>query len=280
MLAGRYKIIKKFKNGGFSQTYLAKDLQHPAQQRCVIKKLQPPDTDDFTVNAANQLFTEEVNVLKRLGHHTQIPQLYTTFTEDQEFYLVEEFMPGHSLAQELRWGRRWNGAKILTLVQSILTPLAFVHRQGVIHRDIKPENLIRNQSDQSIVLIDFGSTQRCRTSSTAVVGTEGYIAPEQLEGYPTLASDVYAVGIIALQALTGINPTKRTFAIDEQTGGIKWKRYPKISVDLSTIIDAMVCCDVRHRYRSASEALNSINSLLDTGGTPSVPTRRRFSAIR
>ncbi|MGB7416551.1 MAG: serine/threonine-protein kinase [Thermosynechococcaceae cyanobacterium] len=276
MLAGRYKIIKKFKNGGFSQTYLAKDLQHPDQQRCVIKKLQPPDTDNFTVNAANQLFTEEVNVLKRLGHHTQIPQLYTTFTEDQELYLVEEFMPGHSLAQELRWGRRLKEAKILALLQSILTPLAFVHRQGIIHRDIKPENLIRSQSDQSIALIDFGSTQRNRSSSTAVVGTDGYIAPEQLQGYPTLASDVYAVGIIALQALTGINPTKRTFKIDEQTGGIRWKKYPKISVDLATIIDAMVCSNVRQRYRSASEALSRINTLLETGGTPSISTRRLF----
>jgi serine/threonine protein kinase len=276
MLAGRYKIIKEFQDGGFSQTFLAKDMQHSTQQRCVIKKLQPQATDSFTVNASYQLFTDEVNVLKKLGHHTQIPRLYTTLTENQEFYLVEEFIEGHSLSRELRWGRKVSEVEVLALLQGILTTLAFVHRQGVIHRDLKPENLIRRQQDQSIVLIDFGSIQRCQTSSDAVVGTDGYMPPEQRQGHPNLCSDVYAVGMIALQALTGINPTKRTFDVDEQTGEIRWRQYRRVSAELATIIDMMVCSDVRYRYRSASEALMNINALLESRGITSVPTRRRF----
>lgn len=275
MLAGRYKIIKEFKDGGFSQTFLAKDLQHPKQQRCVIKKLQPPETDAFTVKTARLLFMDEINVLKKLGHHAQIPQLYTSFTEDQDFFLVEEFVKGRSLAQELRWGWKWREAKILDLLKSILPPLAFVHRQGVIHRDLKPANLIRRQQDKAIVLIDFGSTQRCQTTSDAVVGTEGYISPEQLKGHPKLCSDVYTVGIIALQALTGIDPIKWTFDRDERSGNIHWHRYPKISSELANVIDKMVCYDTSRRYSSASEALSTINTLFEIRGNTSTSARVR-----
>lgn len=276
MLVGRYKVIKEFKDGGFSQTFLAKDLHHPQQRRCVIKRLQAPDDDAFSINTARQLFVEEVNVLKTLGHYTQIPQLYTTFTEDADFYLVEEFIEGRNLARELRWGRKWREGKVLELLQSVLTALAFVHRQGVIHCDLKPENLIRRRSDKSFVLIDFGSIQRRQTRSDAVVGTDGYISPEQMQGHPNLCSDVYAVGIIALQALTGIDPIKRAFDIDGRTGKVNWQRYSTISPELANIIDTMVCYNVRNRYSSASEALRSINTLFDVSDSSLLPTQRRF----
>ena len=275
MLADRYKIIKEFKTGGFSQTFLAKDLQHPDQQHCVIKKLRPKDTDEFTIKTARQLFSKEVNVLKKLGYHTQIPQLYETFTEDQEFYLVEEFIKGHSLAREFRWGWHWSETKVLALLQNILTTLAFVHRQRVIHRDLKPENMIRRQRDQSIVLIDFGSIQAPQTYSDAVVGTDGYMPTEQLDGHPRLSSDVYAVGMIALQALTGINPNRQALSTHAQTGDIRWRRYRTVSPGLATVIDRMICCDVRQRYRSAAETLNAVNALIEALDTSSAPTQRR-----
>ncbi len=279
MLADRYKIIKEFKTGGFSQTFLAKDLQHPQQQRCVIKKLRPHDTDTFTVNTARQLFVSEVNVLKKLGHHAQIPQLYTTFTEGDEFYLVEEFIIGHSLAREFRWGWCWNETKVLALLKDILTTLAFVHHEQVIHRDLKPENLIRRQHDRSIVLIDFGAVldQQCR--SDAVVGTHGYMSPEHLEGQPQLSSDVYAVGMIALQAMTGIDPTKQKFAVHEDTGDIKWRRYCNINADLAELIDTMAACDAHRRYGSAAEALRAVNALIDRRVTTSESTRRGFLQV-
>lgn len=279
MLADRYKILKEFKDGGFSQTFLVRDLHHPEQQRCVIKKLQSPDSDAFTINAASQLFTQEVNILKKLGHHAQIPQLYTTFTEGGEIYLVEEFIMGHSLAQELRWGLKWGEARVLELLQSILTPLAFVHRQGVIHRDLKPENLIRRQQDQSVVLIDFGSIQNYQVCSGAVVGTDGYMPPEQLQGSPLLCSDVYAVGMVALRALTGINPNKRAFELDPQTGDPIWRHHRTVSSDLADMIDTMICRDVLQRYRSASEALRSVNTLIEQRGGTAAPTRRRLFQV-
>ncbi|MEO0373066.1 MAG: serine/threonine-protein kinase [Cyanobacteria bacterium P01_A01_bin.17] len=275
MLADRYKIIKEFKAGGFSQTFLAKDLQHSEHQRCVIKKLQPKDTDAFTVKMARQLFSNEVNVLKRLGQHTQIPQLYTSFTEGPDQYLVEEFIAGHSLAREFRWGWRWSETKVLALLQDLLTTLAFVHRKQIVHRDLKPENLIRRQHDQRIVLIDFGAVKNHQTNPDAVVGTHGYMPLEQIEGRAKLSSDVYAVGMIALRALTGVDPTKQKFAVHEQTGNIKWRCYCTISPGLSNLIDTMINDKAHLRYGSATEALKAVNALIETLDT-SVPDRRRF----
>jgi serine/threonine protein kinase len=278
MLADRYKILKEFKTGGFSQTFLARDLQHPEHQHCIIKKLRPKDDDAFTVRTARQLFTKEVNVLQKLGHHPQIPQLYTTFTDNEDFYLVEEFIVGHSVAREFRWGWHWSETKVLALLQNILSTLAFVHRQGVIHRDLKPENLIRRQRDQSIVLIDFGCIHDRHANPDAVAGTDGYMPVEQLEGHPRLSSDVYAVGMIALQALTGINPNRQAFSTHEQTGDLQWHRYRSTSPGLSHVVDRMVRCDVRQRYSSASEVLNAVNALIETfnASETSVPDRRRF----
>lgn len=278
MLADRYKVIREFKAGSFSQTFLAKDLQHPEQRRCVIKKLQPKDADAFTVRSARQLFTKEVKVLQKLGHHAQIPQLYDTFTDDQDFYLVEEFIQGHSLAQELKWGWRWQEPKVLALLQDILTTLSFVHRQRVIHRDLKPENMVRRQRDNSIVLIDFGSIQDPRVSSEIVVGTHGYMPPEQLQGQPKLSSDIYAVGMIAFQALTGVNPTKQTLATDPQTGTVQWRRYRTLSPGLANLLDSMICTSLQRRYSSAANALQAVNALIEDLETSESPRRRFLQA--
>lgn len=158
-LADRYKVIKALGGGGFSRTYLAVDTQSKNKQRCIIKQLQPEGTDAFTVKTSKRLFDTEVRVLRRLGEHDQIPKLFNNFAEDQELYLVEQYIEGQSLSQELKRGKRWNEIEVLAFLQDVLSTLAFIHGQKVIHRDLKPANLIRRKKDQKIVLIDFGSVK-------------------------------------------------------------------------------------------------------------------------
>lgn len=264
MLADRYEVIKEFEAGGFSQTFLAKDLKHPQQRRCVIKKLHPQATDEFTIQASRHFFVKEVNVLHQLGHHAQIPELYNTFYDEQGFYLVEEYIEGQSLAHELQKGKRWKEQKVIDLLKEILTPLTFVHEHGVIHRDLKPANLIRRKQDKSIVLIDFGCVQSPGNeddTEEAIVGTDGFVAHEQLLGKPTLASDVFTVGMIAIQAITGVNPNRTPFPTHERTGNILWQQHRTVRPELAAEIDKMVCCDVQRRYSSAAAALRAINNL-------------------
>lgn len=261
MLAGRYKILRNLGGGGFSKTFLAVDTQ-AGRRRCIVKKLQPESNDAFTVRTAKRLFSTEVRVLKRLGEYDQIPELFDDFAEDQEFFLVEQYIDGRNLKQELRWGRRWSEAKVVNFLQDILATLALVHRQSVVHRDLKPANLIRRRRDRKIVLIDFGSVKSQRQPSrTVVIGTSGYMPLEQLTGRPNYSSDVYAVGMIAIQALTGRDPAKGKLPTDLKTGEISWQRYARVHPVLKEILDKMVRADFRQRYSSAADALEAVQGL-------------------
>ena len=203
---------------------------------------------------------------------TAFPQLFLSFEEDRQFYLVEQYITGQSLSRELNWWH-WTEAKTVAFLQDILETLAFVHRKQVIHRDIKPENLIRRDHDQRIVLIDFGSVKkRQQADLTTIVGTKGYMPPEQLLGKPRLNSDVYAVGMIALRGLTGIDPAKTNFPTDPDTGEFLWQHKTDVSPELAQVLNTMVRQDHRYRYPSAQEAFKAVSQLVEIPA----PSRRRL----
>jgi len=266
-IGGRYKIVKQIGCGGFGQTYLAQDLLLPEQDWCVVKKLQPQSTDEFVLQTARRLFEAEAKVLNRLGKHECIPTLLAHFEEQAEFYLVQEFIDGESIEQELLTGRLSAVAEVIDFLTDILRTLEFVHQQGVIHRDIKPANLIRRRHDQRIVLIDFGAVKQIYTQInltapsrlTVAVGTAGYMPNEQANGKPKPASDIYAVGMIAIQALTRMPPHQ--LPEHPETGEVNWHDYATVSNDLIWILDKMVRCDFRQRYQSAGEALRDLQEL-------------------
>ncbi len=270
-LADRYKITKALGSGGFSKTFLANDLRQN-KRRCIVKQLQTESDDVFTVKTSRRLFATEVKVLRRLGSYDQIPQLFDDFEEDQEFFLVEQYIEGNNLKQELGW-RRWSEAKVIAFLQDVLTILAYVHQRRVIHRDLKPANLIRRKKDKKLVLIDFGAVKnKRRIAQTVVIGTDGYMPSEQSIGRPNFSSDIYAVGIIAIQALTGIDPTKGKLSFNPKTGEIDWRRSASVSPLLGDIIDKMVRYDFRQRYPTAKEALEAVKEL--SSEVPSMERRQ------
>ena len=101
-LSSRYSIIRHLGGGGFAQTYLAEDSQLPGNHLCVVKQLKPQATDPETLQVARRLFDTEAQVLYKLGNHDRIPRLFAYFEENQEFYLVQEFIEGHDLSQEIK----------------------------------------------------------------------------------------------------------------------------------------------------------------------------------
>lgn len=269
-LGGRYKVLSKLGAGGFGQTFLAEDMHLPDHPCCVVKQLKPQFTDANSLQTARRLFDTEAKVLYQLGSHNQIPRLMAHFEEDQEFYLVQEFINGASLSEELIAGQPWPEARVVALLQDILQALAFVHNQHVIHRDIKPPNLMRRASDGKIVLIDFGAVKQVSTqivtaksgstNLTISIGTQGYMPNEQLGGNPRFSSDIYAVGMIGIQALTGVHP--RHLSEDVKTGEILWRdRAPHTTPELADFLDRMVRYDFRARYTTASDALAALQTL-------------------
>lgn len=269
-LQDRYKIIRHLGSGGFSSTFLAIDQQQPDSPYYVIKQLEPQLTDSVHLQLARRLFKTEAKVLQKLGSHPQIPQLLDHFEENQEFYLVQEFIDGHDLSDELTSGKQLSESDVICLLQDILETLAFVHQQNVIHRDIKPSNLIRRHSDYKIVLIDFGAVKQIGTQTvsssglpplTIAIGTPGYLPSEQASGMPKFNSDIYAVGMIGISALTGMSPTRQEFPKDLDTGEICWSHLTDATQGLINILDKMVCYDFRDRYQSVEAVLSDLQKL-------------------
>ncbi|MBC6434127.1 serine/threonine protein kinase [Nostoc sp. HG1] len=260
-LRNRFEIVKHLGSGGSGDTYLAVDLDLPGQPHCVVKHFHPKDTNPAVLPIAKSLFDREAEVLYQLGNnHDQIPRLFAHFNEDGDFYLVQEFIDGHALTQEIVPGQRLSENVVLNLLKDILEVLCFVHQNNIIHRDIKPQNLMRRHSDQKIVLIDFGSIKKIGALGaglTISVGTPGYMPSEQAKGKPKLCSDIYAVGMIGIQALTGLIPEQ--LQEDPNTGELLWRDQAQVSDALANILDTMVCDRYSQRYQSAAEALQALN---------------------
>lgn len=271
LLRSRYRVLSPLGKGGFGQTFIAEDLDLPNHPRCVVKQLKPASSDRYFLENARRLFQSEAQSLMRLGTHDQIPRLLAYFEEDQEFYLVQELIEGHPLSEELPPGKRWAESEVCELLYEVLHILQFIHAEGVIHRDLKPDNLIRRRSDRKPVLVDFGTvkeirtpglTRHSRTSSVATiaVGTPGYMPTEQGRGKPRPNSDIYALGVMGIQAVTGLNPDQ--FQEDPETGELIWRPWAQVSDRLAEILTQMVRYYFRDRYQTAEQVLVDLAPLL------------------
>lgn len=266
-LKGRYHIIKQLGGGGFSVTYTAKDEHIPDKPLCVVKQLKPLNPDPYIWDISQRLFEREAKTLYKL-QHPQIPKLLAHFQEMGEFFLVQDYIDGDNLSQgELSLGKKLGEAEVIKLITEILEVLEFVHEQNIIHRDLNPRNLIRRKADGKLFLIDFGAVKeiekvavtKMENGVATVIGTSGFMAPEQGSGQPKLASDIYSVGIIAIQALTGITPDK--LPKDPQGLSILLFAQTHVSPKLLKVIAKMTAYNFNDRYPSAKEALEAIKSL-------------------
>ena len=263
-----YEITRYLGGGIWSDTYLAENYRRPYQSPCVIKQLKPHGSNLSTLQEAEHRFETELKVLERLGDHNQIPKLWDYFEDKGEFYLVQEFINGEDLCREIQEGKGLSEEKVIALLEDVLEILDFIHKHNIIHRDIKPSNLIKRRSDDKIVLIDFGIVKEIvnlsadgmkSSSSTQAVGTEGYMPPEQMAGRPIFGSDIYALGMTAIQALTGVSPDQ--FQTNPQTGELIWREGTQISPRLVKILDKMVRLDIGKRYQTANRVLIELKKL-------------------
>jgi serine/threonine protein kinase len=269
LLDQRYLVVELLGMGGFGHTYTAQDTRRPGNPVCVVKQLKPATDDLEFLQIARRLFRREAETLEKLGNHGQIPRLLAYFEEQQEFFLVQEYIEGHQLAMELQLGQRWDESQTIHLLQDVLPILEFLHDNEVIHRDVKPQNLIRRHSDNKLVLVDFGAVKQIQmyslmnsnqiSNETIPIGTPGYMPSEQAQGRPRPNSDIYALGIIAIQALTGLNP--KQLVTDAKTGEIVWQQYARVGEPLAEILTKMVRQYYKYRYESATDALEALAAI-------------------
>ena len=286
VIDGRYRIIRRLAKGGFGYTYLAEDTRRPSCPKCLVKQLNPDTSNSQMLDDARRLFRTEAETLEKLGEHDQIPRLLAYFDKGAEFYLIQEFIKGHTLNEELKLGECWSEQQISQMLLEVLEVLSFVHENKVIHRDIKPDNIIRRHEDQRLVLVDFGSVKQIRDyesqiSGTVIVGTRGYMPTEQGRGSPRLNSDIYSLGMIAIQAATGLNI--RQFQEDSKTGEIIWQPWARdISDSLAFILTKMVRHYFVDRYQSTSEVMEDLEKNLSSVSKESYleQTRKSLKLVR
>ncbi|OUL25131.1 serine/threonine protein kinase [Nostoc sp. RF31YmG] len=268
LLDHRYQVVELLGKGGFGHTYIALDTRRPGNPTCVVKHLKPVTSDPEFLPLARRLFNREAETLEKLGHNDQIPRLLAYFEENEEFYLVQELIDGQPLSLEMA-ADRWSEEQVIKLLQDVLPILEFIHTHGVIHRDLKPENLIRRACDNTIVLVDFGAVKQIKSYSlmtpeqlkndTVAVGTPGYMPSEQGQGRPRPCSDIYALGMTCIQALTGLNP--KQLGEDAVSGEILWQHHAQVSDQLASILNKMIRHYFKYRYQSATDALQALTSI-------------------
>jgi serine/threonine protein kinase len=301
LLNYRYRIIKPLGEGGFGQTFLAEDTHMPSLRRCVIKQLKPVSSSPELAQLIKQRFAREAAVLEAVGKgHAQVPDLYAYFEEGERFYLVQEWVEGAALSEiqgEIsgRTGTlqpHWTAAQVIDLLIGLLPALVHVHAQGIIHRDIKPDNIIVRQADQRPCLIDFGAVKELMgvvidsagaQQSSIIIGTLGYMSPEQLAGRPTFASDLFSLAMSAIELLTGQVPS--AIPEDGRTGQRLWRHLiPDLASDSTSDLgsvgsdsgDALAHILTRathpysqHRYTNAADMLAALVALKHPPQPPS-----------
>lgn len=272
MLHDRYEIVDTLGEGGFGMTYRARDSSKPDRPMVVVKEIPFPESNDpHVLEEARRRFEREVRALRILGGHPRIPQLFDSFEENDCFYLVQEYIEGDSLREEFAATPQWTQVQVIEFLLDILPVIEFVHRHNVIHRDLTPSNLIRRRSDGQIVLIDFGAVKEISSleitnsgeTRSRTIYTEGYAPAEQIRGNPKFCSDIYSIGIVAIQALTGIHPND--IPQDPKTAEFIWhystpedRPALKVSKRLKKILTKMVRYHFKDRYQSAAAVLKAI----------------------
>ncbi|WP_293123298.1 serine/threonine-protein kinase [Microcoleus sp. bin38.metabat.b11b12b14.051] len=275
--ASRYRTIRAIAQGGFGRTFLAVDQTKPPMfSQCVIKQSFPQNT---AAAQAAQLFHQEAAQLETLGKHPQIPELIAYFEQDGRQYLVQEFIDGKNLAQELAQKGAFTENQIRQILNDLLPVLHFVHKSKVIHRDIKPENIIRRRLSpaplpalensyqpspfqKDIVLVDFGAAKKVTATGLpqtgTIIGSAAYTAPEQLMGKAVFASDIYSLGVTCIHLLTHIPPFD---LFDSAEDSWAWRNYLKsaVSDDFGRILDTMLQSATNRRYNSASAVIRQLN---------------------
>ncbi|TYQ25248.1 serine/threonine-protein kinase [Pseudanabaena sp. UWO310] len=283
LLRDRYRILDLLGEGGFGRTFLAVDeLQSPLL--CVVKQLLP--NHSIHRQKIQTLFDQEAQRLAQLEGHTQIPKLLDHFEQDGESFIVQEWIDGWTLQQEIAGAIPFHEIEVRKVLQGMLPVLQYLHDRQIVHRDIKPDNIIRRKCDQQLVLVDFGAAKQLvniRPIYTGtMIGSVEYAAPEQIKGQAIFASDLYSLGVTCLYLLTQTSPFDLYDIVENDW---KWQAYlpQPISLDLKSILNKLLQPSVRQRYQSATEVLTDLNassasSMIDGQVKKDIPTNLISSA--
>ena len=278
---GRYRVVERLARGGMSTVYLAVDER--LDRQVALKVMHPHLAEDPVLVGR---FEQEAKTAARLSHPHVVAVLDQGHTEAEDgdvlAYLVMEHVPGRTLRTVIRDRAPLSPREALRFLRPLVDGLAAAHRAGLVHRDVKPENVLV-RDDGRVTVADFGLS-RAATAHTmagqAVVGTPAYLAPEHIAGAPADArSDVYAVGIILFELLTGRQPYTAATALQvayrhvHERVPVPSTLHPGLPEELDDLVLWCTEPDPADRPAGADELLHRIDAVA-AGLDPDEPGRR------
>jgi serine/threonine protein kinase len=277
ILEGRYMTTKVLGEGGFGTAYLGRDRLTPRMRQCAIKQFKPAVImNPEQLNVAQELFHREAEILEQLGsEHAQIPNLFAFFdipapnrmtgVDDRFFYLVQEFIDGENLEQELHRRGKFSEAEILEVLTEMLKILEFVHSYNVIHRDIKPSNIMRHVQGR-LYLLDFGAIKNIAKPGSTIIYSQGYAPPEQFRGQQVFfASDLYALAATCVVLLTNESHENLFDTVRDRW---QWENFAQVSDLTRDVLNKMLQSAPFDRFQSVQETLAALAGTTPISGVP------------
>ncbi|NWF70487.1 MAG: protein kinase [Chloroflexi bacterium] len=276
LLNGRYRLIAQQGAGGMAVIYKAVDL---ALGRTVaVKVLRPSLTQD---RAFLDRFREEARSVANLSH-PNIVTVHDFGSEGQAYYIIMEFVEGQNLKEVIKTYGALSIDRVLNLGIQICAGIGFAHRAGLVHADIKPQNVLVTKEDV-VKITDFGIAQAFSDThpgqrQDVVWGSPHYFAPEQARGEkPNPAADVYAIGIVIFEMLTGRLPymgqTQQELALAHirERIPLATEFNPNVPENLARIVEKVMSKDPNQRYRMADQLGHILQSYKERGRQETAP---------
>ena len=217
LLDGRFQLLRVISSKHYSKTYLMTDCNDPAKSKCIVKHLQLPARNPVTLKFLTELLAKRAKILQRLGEHPALAKTLACIQEGADFYWVRTYVPGHSLQSELALHQPRPEPEVRRLLTEVLSCLEILQHHGIVHQNLHPNNLIRHQTDDHLVVVDFSLAQEGGGGAPKVNGNGNgnSVAPvaEPLSSYlpqvsyrhdPHFNADHFALGMIGLQFATGL----------------------------------------------------------------------------
>jgi serine/threonine protein kinase len=276
-VAGKYELIKFLGEGGLGRVFLA--TQHPMNRQVALKLLHPEFSSDASISAR---FEREALAASKVSHPNSvvIHDFGTDLIDNKkQLYLVMEFLSGETLHDKIQTapGRGLSAKEAVHILGQALRPLDAFHKAGVVHRDLKPDNIMICKSDggEHVKLLDFGIAKVSGSSLTAtgqMIGTPHYMAPEQITAKKDLGLevDIYAMGVLLYEALTGDPPYMADTHIDIFRLHLTGSPRPLVEVfpgeqglaPFDAVVQKSMAKQPKDRYASAEEMRQALEAAL------------------
>ena len=266
LLGGRFRVVQTLADDTYGQTYLVEDTIATAMPRWIAKSFCIINKTNLQLDWARSLFRNEVPKLQQLSDRSSdFPKITTYFEQEEEFYIVEEAIDGIRLSDEIATGKLYSEFEVIHFLQQMLANLHIAHSSNMVHGDINPRNLIRRQDNRDVdhfVLTNFAVLKGIYATAArngVILGTPSYMPFEQALGHFTPSCDIYALGLTAIQLLTGLHPSQLVRRADLNL--LNWQMGSSVRPELAIVLNRMVKHHPEDRYQTAQEVLYDLDNL-------------------